>query len=48
MTLVDGRWIAGKIEINTDDRSQSPEMLSFAIRGFQLVMTCCRYAYKHI
>ena len=37
MTLVDGRWIAGKIEINTDDTSQSPEMLSFAIRGFQLV-----------
>ena len=37
MTLVDGRWIAGKIEINTDDVTQSPEMLSFAIRGFQLV-----------
>jgi hypothetical protein len=37
MTLVDGRWIAGKIEINTDDTTQSPEMLSFAIRGFQLV-----------
>jgi hypothetical protein len=37
MTLVDGRWIAGKIEINTDDVTQTPEMLSFAIRGFQLV-----------
>ena len=37
MTLVDGRWITGKIEINTDDVTQSPEMLSFAIRGFQLV-----------
>ena len=37
MTLVDGRWIAGKIQINTDDVTQSPEMLSFAIRGFQLV-----------
>jgi len=37
MTLVDGRWIAGKIEVNTDDVTQSPEMLSFAIRGFQLV-----------
>ena len=37
MTLVDGRWIAGKIEINTDDVTQSPQMLSFAIRGFQLV-----------
>jgi hypothetical protein len=37
MTLVDGRWITGKIEINTDDVTQSPQMLSFAIRGFQLV-----------
>ena len=37
MTLVDGRWIAGKIEINTDDVTQTPNMLSFAIRGFQLV-----------
>ena len=37
MTLVDGRWIAGKIELNTDDVTQSPELLSFAIRGFQLV-----------
>ena len=37
MTLVDGRWIAGKIELNTDDVTQSPEMLAFAIRGFQLV-----------
>ena len=37
MTLVDGRWIAGKIELNTDDVTQTPEMLAFAIRGFQLV-----------
>ena len=37
MTLVDGRWIAGKIEINTDDVTQTPSILSFAIRGFQLV-----------
>ena len=37
MTLVDGRWIAGKIEINTDDVTQTPSVLSFAIRGFQLV-----------
>tara|TARA_R110002050_G_scaffold270090_1_gene413024 strand:- start:1240 stop:3150 length:1911 start_codon:yes stop_codon:yes gene_type:complete len=37
MTLVDGRWIAGRIEINTDDVTQTPEMLAFAIRGFQLV-----------
>ena len=37
MTLVDGRWITGKLEINTDDVTQSPELLSFAIRGFQLV-----------
>jgi hypothetical protein len=37
MNLVDGRWIAGKIDISTDDQSQSPELLSFAIRGFQLV-----------
>jgi len=37
MTLVDGRWIAGRIELNTDDVTQTPEMLAFAIRGFQLV-----------
>ena len=37
MNLVDGRWIAGKIDISTDDQAQSPELLSFAIRGFQLV-----------
>jgi len=37
MNLVDGRWIAGKIEITTDDISQSPELLSFAVRGYQLV-----------
>ena len=37
MTLVNGRWIAGKIDITTDDQTQSPELLSFALRGFQLV-----------
>ena len=37
MSLVDGRWIAGKIDISTDDQAQSPGLLSFAIRGFQLV-----------
>ena len=37
MSLVSGRWIAGKIDITTDDQTQSPELLSFAIRGFQLV-----------
>ena len=37
MTLVSGRWIAGKIDITTDDQTQSPGLLSFAIRGFQLV-----------
>ena len=37
MSLVDGRWIAGKIDITTDDQTQSPGLLSFAIRGFQLV-----------
>jgi len=37
MTLVSGRWIAGKIDISTDDQAQSPGLLSFAIRGFQLV-----------
>ena len=37
MTLVDGRWITGKIEIHTDDVTQTPSLLSFAIRGFQLV-----------
>jgi len=37
MNLVDGRWIAGKIEITTDDIAQSPELLSFAVRGYQLV-----------
>jgi hypothetical protein len=37
MKLIDGRWIAGKIEINTDDVTQTPSVLSFAIRGFQLV-----------
>ena len=37
MSLVDGRWITGKIDITTDDQAQSPELLSFALRGFQLV-----------
>ena len=37
MSLVSGRWIAGKIDITTDDETQSPSLLSFAIRGFQLV-----------
>jgi len=37
MTLVSGRWIAGKIDITTDDQAQTPGLLSFAIRGFQLV-----------
>ena len=37
MELVSGRWIAAKIELNTDDTTQSPEFLSFAIRGYQLV-----------
>jgi hypothetical protein len=37
MELVSGRWIAAKIELNTDDTAQTPEFLSFAIRGYQLV-----------
>ena len=37
MSLVSGRWIAGKIDITTDDPTKSPGFLSFAIRGFQLV-----------
>jgi hypothetical protein len=37
LSLVEGRWITAKLEINTDDVTQSPELLSFAIRGFQLV-----------
>src|SRR6056300_570476 len=34
---VTGRWISAKIDILTDDINVSPELLSFAIRGFQLV-----------
>jgi hypothetical protein len=34
---VTGRWITAKIDISTDDINTSPELLSFAIRGFQLV-----------
>ena len=34
---VTGRWISAKIELLTDDINISPELLSFAIRGFQLV-----------
>ena len=34
---VTGRWISAKIDITTDDINVSPELLSFAIRGFQLV-----------
>lgn len=37
MTLVNGRWITAKIEINTDNTDQSPEVLAFAVRGYQLV-----------
>ena len=37
LELVDGRWITAKLTITTSDTSQSPELLSFAIRGFQLV-----------
>jgi hypothetical protein len=37
MENVTGRWLAAKLDINTDDQSQSPEALAFAVRGFQLV-----------
>src|SRR6056300_838079 len=37
MELVNGRWLTAKLTITTSDTSQSPELLSFAIRGFQLV-----------
>jgi hypothetical protein len=37
LELVDGRWITAKLTITTSDTSQTPEMLSFAVRGFQLV-----------
>jgi len=37
MELVNGRWITAKIVISTVDNTQSPSLLSFAIRGFQLV-----------
>jgi len=32
-----GRWLAVKIDITTNDTNISPELLSFAVRGFQLV-----------
>jgi len=37
MELVNGRWITAKITISTVDNSQTPKLLAFAIRGFQLV-----------
>ena len=37
MELVNGRWITAKITISTVDTAQTPKLLSFAIRGFQLV-----------
>ena len=37
LELVDGRWITAKLTLTTSDTSQTPELLSFAIRGFQLV-----------
>jgi hypothetical protein len=37
LELVQGRWMSAKLTITTSDTSQSPEMLSFAVRGFQLV-----------
>jgi hypothetical protein len=37
LELVQGRWMSAKLTITTSDTSQSPELLSFAVRGFQLV-----------
>ena len=37
LELVQGRWMSAKLTITTTDTSQSPELLSFAVRGFQLV-----------
>ena len=37
LELVQGRWMSVKLTITTSDTSQTPEMLSFAVRGFQLV-----------
>ena len=37
MENVTGRWLSAKIELTTDDTTQSPEALAFAVRGFQLV-----------
>ena len=37
LELVQGRWMSTKLTITTTDTSQSPELLSFAVRGFQLV-----------
>ncbi len=37
LELVQGRWMSVKLTITTSDTTQTPEMLSFAVRGFQLV-----------
>jgi len=37
MELVKGRWLTARLTITTSDNTQSPELLSFAVRGFQLV-----------
>ena len=37
MELVNGRWLTAKITLSTVDNSQTPKLLAFAIRGFQLV-----------
>ena len=37
LELVQGRWMSVRLTITTSDTSQSPELLSFAVRGFQLV-----------
>ena len=37
MELVNGRWLTARLTITTSDNTQSPELLSFAVRGFQLV-----------
>ncbi|MDC1020717.1 hypothetical protein OAR23_01690 [bacterium] len=37
LELVQGRWMSVRLTITTSDTTQSPELLSFAVRGFQLV-----------
>jgi hypothetical protein len=37
LELVQGRWMSVRLTITTNDTTQSPELLSFAVRGFQLV-----------